>query len=283
MDTRHDSPRRPSFSRSAWSKPLVLVALSVAALVVAPPASASDPQLSVAPANGLDPAGAFVVVSGSGYLPGAQLFVMQCRSTSTDDHVCNSVGLRKVTTDANGSFTANAMRVVGRFGATDCTVDACSIMTSAVSGHSDDRSQDRAAPIGFAAPPPPPPVTEAPVVPVAPPTTATPVAPSSEPVAPSTAPAPADGSTSSTVSTSTTTTTADVLSASAERAAEDGPAADGPDGAERDEVALSSGADVGERGGDGSSMPLVVGVLALLAAIGVGGAFALRRRTPAAA
>ena len=180
MDTKLASDREPCRARLLIRRPvaglgLVLALTSVLAAATGSPARA-EPVLVVSPAAGLDPAGAFVVVSGSGYLPNSQLFVMQCRASSGDDHTCNSVGLRKVTTDAAGSFTANAMRLVGRFGATDCAVAGCAVMTSAVSDHADDRSQDRTAAIEFAAPVPttqsPPPETVPATAPPTVPTTA---------------------------------------------------------------------------------------------------------------
>ncbi|HWJ64052.1 MAG TPA: neocarzinostatin apoprotein domain-containing protein, partial [Acidimicrobiales bacterium] len=106
-------------------------------------APAAAPSLSVSPSSGLDPNGAFVVVSGAGYRPNIQLFVMQCRATSAEDHTCNSVGLRKVTTNASGAFTANAMKVVANFGATNCLQVQCAMKTSAVADHADDRTEDR--------------------------------------------------------------------------------------------------------------------------------------------
>ncbi|MCB0958896.1 MAG: hypothetical protein KDB04_05175, partial [Acidimicrobiales bacterium] len=157
-------------------RPVLLGALALlAAPLLAPPPASADAAIRVSPATGLDPAGAFVVVSGTGYQPNAQLFVMQCRATSGEDHTCNSVGLRKVTTDAAGSFTANAMRLVARFGATDCTTTPCAVKTSAVADHVDDRSQDRSAAISFRAAPPTTTAPPATVAPTAPPTTAAPV------------------------------------------------------------------------------------------------------------
>lgn len=247
----------------------------VTALAAASPASA-EPVLVVTPAVGLDPAGAFVVVSGSGFEPDAQLFVMQCRASSGDDHTCNSVGLRKVTTDATGSFTANAMRLVGRFGATDCTVDACAVMTSAVSDHAGDRSQDRSAPVQFAAPVA---TTQAP-----PPETAPPAPPVTEPGPPASSavpdPAPTttaasgppvdDGPTAS--STTSTTSVAPAADASGQDDA-------GGGGADADARALAA-ATVQGPGDDagGTGVLAIVGAGAAVAAVAAAGVVGVRRR-----
>src|SRR5690606_19499455 len=58
---------------------LVLMAGLGVVLGAPDPASAAEPSVSVSPASGLDPAGDFVVVTGRGFDPESQLFVMQCR------------------------------------------------------------------------------------------------------------------------------------------------------------------------------------------------------------
>lgn len=276
-------------TRIWWPRVLVALTLVAAGFNVAPTAAGAQASLSVSPANGLDPNGAFVVVSGTGFVPNSQLFVMQCRSTSTDDHVCNSVGLRKVTTDASGAFTANAMRVVSRFGATDCLVGSCSIMTSAVSGHSGDRSQDRAAGISFAAPAPAP-TEPAPTPEPGPAPTSAPATPAPSPTAPapdgggatpSTTAAPAVDESTTTVET-TTADTDEAASAAVEDEPQPSDVADADSREEGDadggdDAALALSADTGDDDG-GSSAPQIVGGVALLAALGAGAVLAVKRR-----
>lgn len=129
---------------------VITLVFSVIWVLFAVPASAA-PSISVTPDQGLNPDGDFVSVTGSGFEPNSQIFVMQCRSTSGDDHTCNSVGLQKVTTDAAGNFQRSGVKVTSRFGATDCFAVPCAIKTSAVAGHADDRAFDVYAFISFGA------------------------------------------------------------------------------------------------------------------------------------
>ncbi len=263
------------------------VGLGASAAAAAP---AAAPNLSVNPANNLDPNGAFVVVSGTGFLPNVQLFVMQCRATSTTDHTCNSVGLRKVTTSPQGTFTANAMKVVANFGATDCLKVQCAIKTSAVSDHADDRSQDRNTNIAFRAPAPPPPT--APPVTAPPPT---PVPQTAPPAPPTTAP-PAAVTTTTAKSDdpkATTTTKAgddDPKATTTTKAGKDDEGDDDIEVADESVDATAAGSD-GESAagaatgqtpgddGDGGSSPIVpILIVVALAAAGIGGYVVVRRR-----
>lgn len=260
---------------------LAVLAVAVAALVVLVPSSpaSAQPTVSVSPANGLNPERDFVTVTGRGFPANVQLFVMQCRSTSGQDHTCNSVGLQKVTTDASGSFTKGGVMVTARFGATDCLTTPCAVKTSAVQGHSGDRSLDRLAMITFRAAPVAPPVTQAPAAPTA---TVAPTAP------PATAP-PADvPSTTATPETTTTTAASTTTEAEATTTTTEVEAAD-EDGAEDADAttttAVAAGTAATELGDDGgsddggsSALPIVAGLLAL-AAIGGGAAVYLRRRS----
>jgi MYXO-CTERM domain-containing protein len=253
-----------------------------------PAAPAAAAALRVSPASNLDPNGAFVVVSGTGYVPNAQLFVMQCRAASAEDHTCNSVGLRKVTTDGSGSFTANAMKVVANFGATDCLRTPCGIKTSAVADHADDRSMDRTATISFRAPAPPP--TTAPPATVPP--TAVP-----QTTAPTTAP-PAVVTTTAPDDTATTTTTRPKATTTTEARAGDDPEGEGgdaegeagtelagakADGSDGDETAsATSSSQLPSADGEGGSSPVVpIVIVVVLAAAGIGGFAAFRRRKAA--
>lgn len=292
MVPKQDSPYHQGFTSrgrpvSRLRSGLVAAAVAVVALLSVPGTAAAEPTLTVSPSSGLDPDGAFVVVSGWGYPANAQLFVMQCRSTSTDDHVCNSVGLRKVTTDANGNFTANAMRLVARFGATDCTTTACSVMTSAVSGHSGDRSLDRATAVTFAAPAqpaPPPPTEPAPLPPPPAPETPAPGAPAT----PDTTAAAGDTTSTSAdpgsiVPSTTTTTVADepeeAGSGGSEAETADGEIAGADDGDPSEAAVTLTGAGSDDDDGDGGVGGAAVLALAVAAlAATAGGAFLLQRR-----
>ncbi|MCB0988461.1 MAG: LPXTG cell wall anchor domain-containing protein [Microthrixaceae bacterium] len=249
-----------------WASRVIFAVVLLTVVLGEAPAEA-EPVLVVSPASGLDPAAAFVVVSGTGYLPNTQLFVMQCRGNSTDDHSCNSVGLRKVTTDASGSFTADAMRLVSRFGATDCTVEQCAVMTSAVSGHSDDRSQDRSTPIYFAAAPQttvaPPPETIAPSPDTAPPTT--PGSTTPPPVGPIAPVVPE-------ATTATTTTATDPEPP----AGDDGATTRSPTRSRA--VAPTGDPETQDDGTGGSGAVVVAGAGVAVAAAGAAGVVAVRRR-----
>ena len=241
------------------------------------PAGAA-PALSVSPASNLDPNGAFVVVSGAGYRPNIQLFVMQCRATSADDHTCNSVGLRKVTTNAAGAFTANAMKVVANFGATNCLQTPCAVKTSAVADHADDRSEDRSATISFRAAPP---ATTAPPVTAAPTVTPQTTPPTTAPPATTMTAAP----TTTTTEATTTTTEAEAevdegdgdgaTAVSDETATADGSSDEGA-------AAASTGQTASGRDDDGGSSPVVpIVIVVALAGAGIGALVFLRSRKAA--
>ena len=254
------------------------IAIATATLLASAPPAAADASLRLNRSTALDPSGDFVIASGSGFAPNAQLFVMQCRATSGEDHTCNSVGLQKVTTDATGGFTANAMRVVARFGATDCTKVACAIKTSAVSGHADDRSQDRSAPISFRA---------------ATTTTSPPVPTTAAPPTATTAP-PATTTTTTAIAATTTTAASATTTTAAATATED----DDEDPSSDATTTAAIGSDAGatttteatgaakgsmsiDETGDDSDSGAFVTAPGGLAVLGVGGAVAaaaIRRR-----
>lgn len=257
---------------------VVIGLLTGMALLTVSPAGAQA-RLSVSPGTGLDPAGSFVVVSGSGFEPNSQLFVMQCRSTSTDDHTCNSVGLRKVTTDGSGNFTANAMRVMANFGATDCLVVPCAIKTSAVSGHAGNRGQDVTAPISFNTPAPAP-TEPPPVVPVEPPSGAVPPPVDPPGGSPEVVEAPdredAPTTTADPGTTETTDSAVDATSTTTTPDDEDDPDDGEVDGAAAPTDLAGPGSDTD--GDGGSSGALLIGVVVVIFAAAAAGAVAVRRR-----
>ncbi|MCB1029808.1 MAG: hypothetical protein KDA95_00635 [Acidimicrobiales bacterium] len=259
---------------------LIAGSLAVAALLsFASPASA-DATIRVSPSSGLNPKGAFVSVTGSGFPANTQLFVMQCIASSGEDHTCNSVGLRKVTTDANGNFSANAMRVVARFGAIDCTRSACEVKTSAVSGHSGDRSLDKSARISFSAPtvtttaPPPttaPPVTIPPTIPLPQTTTTAATRPTTT---------VANSATTTTVSKNPTTT---VVGSGSTTIAQDSDQADSNDAdnntdSPTESDATSTVTDDDSDSGSNTTTALAVGGVAIVGIAGTVGLVLVRRR-----
>lgn len=246
---------------------LVLMAGLGVVLGAPDPASAAEPSVSVSPASGLDPAGDFVVVTGRGFDPNSQLFVMQCRHNSNSDHTCNSVGLQKVTTDAQGSFVARGVKVIGRFGATDCATTQCAVKTSAVQGHSGDRSKDRSANISFGAPAQPP-ATQPPAT--QPPVTQPPVtqAPASTTTAVVTTTSTTEVVTSTTEAPATTSTTE--VDAAVEGSNETAGDAANPAAAPTDDD------------DDASSTPLVVGIVVLVLAAAGSAFYFIRKNTQGA-
>lgn len=151
--TRRGSPFLRLAAKGALRSGVTFLALAIVSVLLlggARPALAVEgPTLDVSPAQDLDPEGVFVVVGGRGFEPDSQLFLMQCRNNSGEDHTCNSVGLQKVATDANGNFPDTRLKVTGNFGSTDCTTTPCAVKTSAVSGHADNRSLDVLTPLSF--------------------------------------------------------------------------------------------------------------------------------------
>lgn len=131
--------------------------VTVGIVVLAAPAGAAS--LSGSRTAGLDPAGETIGVSGSGYVPGIQVYVALCNPAVGSGGACDMVNFRQVPVDGAGNFST-ALRVVPQFGATDCTVVGCAVQTSRV-GMGADRSQEATLAVGFAAAP-------APVVPAPP-------------------------------------------------------------------------------------------------------------------
>lgn len=260
-----------------------LLVVAAAALVVLAPASpaSAEPTLTASPATNLDPVRDFVTVTGRGFPPNTQLFLMQCRSTSGQDHTCNSVGLQKVTTDASGSFTRGGVMVTARFGATDCTTTPCAVKTSAVQGHSGDRSLDRLALITFRSAPVAPPVTQAPA---APSPTAAPATPQASVPPADATPTTAAPETTTTTEAATTTTESTTTTTEAE-ATTTTEADDAEATTTTVDPAVTTGAaldaDTDDDDGGSSALPIVIGVL-VVGAVGAGAAVAVRRRSAVA-
>lgn len=255
------------------------------ALVFAAPtqraAAAGSPQISVSPASGLNPDKDYVVVSGSGFNENAALFVMQCRNNSGDDHTCNSVGLQRATTDGRGNLPPTRLQVTAYMGSIDCTKTQCAVKTSAIAGHSGDRSQDVLFSLSFSAPAAPvttPPPTAPP--PTAPPATQPPATQPPATAAPTTE-APAITTTTEGPATTTTQAPGEAATTTTTEAGADGSSAAPTTTSPSKVTELAAGTDTPTRSGgddDDSPVPWIVGgIVVVLAAVG-GGLYLVRSR-----
>lgn len=124
------------------------VACLVAALVLgATPAHAEGAALTVSKSTGLDPAGETVTVTGKGFAPGIQVFVAVCDPAQPAGKACDMANYKMATVDQGGGFVAD-VKLVAKFGQTDCTATPCAVQTSRM-GNGKDRTQEALAAIGF--------------------------------------------------------------------------------------------------------------------------------------
>ncbi|GAA4972834.1 hypothetical protein GCM10023205_43910 [Yinghuangia aomiensis] len=124
------------------------VACLAAALVLgAAPAHAEGAALTVSKSTGLDPAGENVTVTGKGFAPGIQVFVAVCDPAQPAGKACDMANYKMATVDAGGGFVAD-VKLVAKFGQTDCTATPCAVQTSRM-GNGKDRTQEALAAIGF--------------------------------------------------------------------------------------------------------------------------------------
>ncbi|HEY5304410.1 MAG TPA: neocarzinostatin apoprotein domain-containing protein [Acidimicrobiales bacterium] len=100
---------------------------------VTPKASASGKRfLMISPSTGLSK-GESVKVSGSGFTPKDQLFLVECVATSTSQAGCDLNTATPVTVSANGTFPTTTFSVVtgsignGTCGTTSANADTCAI------------------------------------------------------------------------------------------------------------------------------------------------------------
>jgi hypothetical protein len=147
---------------------IAMMTAGVALAIGAPSASAADgPTVSVTPAAGLDPAGATVTVSGTGFAaaePGFYVGVAGTAHYSATNlgafavakwvHLGATPSAGQDVLNSDGTFST-ALTFPATFGsganATDCRSEQCAIFTFAAHG-SADRSQDTSTPITFFAP-----------------------------------------------------------------------------------------------------------------------------------
>ncbi|MGH8961640.1 MAG: neocarzinostatin apoprotein domain-containing protein [Jatrophihabitantaceae bacterium] len=106
----------------------MLALLLATALLASAPASAAGPSLS-AKSSGLSPAGATISVTGSGFTPKVGLFLATCDPAVPAGGACDLTNFKQLTTNASGGFTAS-IKVIAKFGKTDCTKVKCVLETN---------------------------------------------------------------------------------------------------------------------------------------------------------
>ncbi|MGR6999660.1 neocarzinostatin apoprotein domain-containing protein [Yinghuangia aomiensis] len=92
-------------------------------------------------------AGENVTVTGKGFAPGIQVFVAVCDPAQPAGKACDMANYKMATVDAGGGFVAD-VKLVAKFGQTDCTATPCAVQTSRM-GNGKDRTQEALAAIGF--------------------------------------------------------------------------------------------------------------------------------------
>lgn len=135
-------------SRGVGRAIIVLLMAAVWLVAYSSPASADGASLEVDPSTEIDPSGGEVTVTGSGFEPSVGLFVVACDPSVPKGGACDMANFQQPQTDADGSFQVT-LKVVPKFGQTDCAKTPCGIQTSKV-GDGANRTQERTVPIGFA-------------------------------------------------------------------------------------------------------------------------------------
>jgi len=99
---------------------LVLSATLISGAVLTNPVSAAGPVIKVTPAKGLTN-GQKVTVSGSGFTPNDNVYVIQCLTTAKGQADCATTGLVPVVIDAKGKLAKTTFTVAtGAVGAKTC-------------------------------------------------------------------------------------------------------------------------------------------------------------------
>lgn len=122
-------------------------------------AQGSSPSLVLSKADGLDPAGELISVTGQGFTPGQGVYVMFCvqpagqlgteggRADTCNPDQSSDRTVWKTPVAANGEFTVD-LRVESTFGGTDCTTVTCGVFVRRDHmGGATDYSQDAFAPV----------------------------------------------------------------------------------------------------------------------------------------
>lgn len=224
----------------------LLTLLLTLALWQAPSAHAAA-QLSATQTSGLTD-GQTIKVIGTGFNPSIGLFVALCDTSVPNGAACDMAFFKPVETDGNGAFSV-FMKVYSTFGATSCASRPCGIQTSWIQNPK-DRSQEATIPVSFgaAAPPPAQPATSS--APPPPATSAAPPTPTAEvpaSVTPSAAPPSALPSTPINAPTTNLPTSIVAVADSAKTS-------------------------------DGSALPWIIAVVAVIVVVGAGGYWIIRKR-----
>lgn len=147
-------PEKLSGPNRRFALPSLLAVLALVAALCAPGAASAEPAagptLTVTPSTGLHH-GSVVTVTGSGFKPGAPLFLMETiRVPIVNNLPVIHNGKKKVTADRAGKFTTK-LKVLQRFAHINCVVTGCFVSTVSANVPSTlvDRSQDATAPIAF--------------------------------------------------------------------------------------------------------------------------------------
>jgi large repetitive protein len=127
---------------------------SPASNAVAPGSSStpSSPRLMVTPSTGLS-SGQRVTVSGSGFKPGDQVYLVECLAHPTGANSCDVASATPVTITAQGTLPPTQFTLVtgtvggGTCGTTSSNLDACAVSAGNASG-----GDSAVEPIGFKAP-----------------------------------------------------------------------------------------------------------------------------------
>jgi len=114
-------------------------------------------QITLSKSAGLAYEGEVVQISINNFPTKAGLYVFQCLQPASgvraDLSKCNSADQLWITSSGRGSFIPTAtdikIRLVGKFGATDCTVDKCGLFFEFDRFAADDRSEDQFIPLTF--------------------------------------------------------------------------------------------------------------------------------------
>lgn len=125
---------------------VALLAVFTAGLWAAGPASAA-PSIEVSKTTNLDPKGESIQVTGAGFTPGIDIYLVVCDPAVPNGGACDLGNYRQVTITADGSFSSD-MKPVAKFSVANCIKVGCAIQTSHV-GNGKDRTQETLVPIGF--------------------------------------------------------------------------------------------------------------------------------------
>ncbi|MEU8249673.1 neocarzinostatin apoprotein domain-containing protein [Nonomuraea sp. NPDC048916] len=123
--------------------------LTALALTSGPAAAGTQPELTVAPAEGVAPGGE-VTVTGAGFTPETVLFLALCDTGQPPGKACDTGNFARVTTGADGGLKAK-IKLAATFGTTDCAATTCALMTNDPANPRDTRDFAQ-APVTFAAP-----------------------------------------------------------------------------------------------------------------------------------